>query len=141
MGHHHEKETVIRFGISIEEHLLESFDRYLKKKHYKNRSEAIRDLIRDRLSDAKKESGEEKTVAIVSYLYNHHIPQLTEKIVHMHHHSHIKIYSTQHIHLSRELCLEITIVEGEMARVKDFSNRIQSLKGVQHLTVNHYFLT
>lgn len=119
-----------RFGISMEEELLKEFDRFIKKKGYKNRSEAIRDLLRDRLVDEDWE-GRGEVMGAILFVYDHSKRDLANKIISMGHSlAHNAIFSF-HVHLDAKHCLEIFIVRGKTDAVRDIANRIQSTKGVK----------
>src|SRR5437868_14964723 len=99
-----------RITISLETSLLEAFDAHIAGKAYENRSEAIRDLIRDRLirEEAKHQSGEQ--VAVVTLVYDHHARELAAKLIDKQHHHHNLVVSTMHVHLAERHCLEVSIL-------------------------------
>lgn len=121
-----------RFGVSMDEILLKKFDELISEKNYKNRSEAIRDIIRENLvsEEWKNEKGEK--VGTVTLIYNHHKRGISEKLNEIQHHLHEYILSSMHIHLDEENCLEVIIVKGQARRIIDLVNRLISLKGVKH---------
>jgi CopG family transcriptional regulator, nickel-responsive regulator len=122
---------VIRFGVSLEEALLDQFDRLIKERKYTNRSEAIRDLIRQEL--LKKEWTEDQDVAgAIIYIYDHHQRDLLNKIIDVQHGFQEVIKSTQHIHLDHHNCLEIVAVMGNAAIIRQLANTLKALKGVRH---------
>ena len=124
---------VTRFGVSLESQLLSQFDSLLKKTGYKNRSEAIRDMIRGLL--VKREWGEEdkEVVGILSLVFNHEKRELTEMINHIQHQHIGAIISSTHIHLDSHNCLEVIILRGKSRVIKKISNQIQSTRNVKHL--------
>ena len=123
--------NIIRFGVSLEEDLLDNFDRLIKKRKYTNRSEAIRDLIRQEL--LKKDLEEDREVAgAITYIYDHHQRDLLNKIIDVQHDHHDIIQSSQHIHLDHHNCLEIVAVKGNSSKVSKLADNIKSLKGVKH---------
>ena len=126
---------VIRFGISLEEHLLKDFDRLIKEKKYSNRSEAIRDLIRDSLVKEEWKKGKEVAGAI-SIVYDHHKRELLNKIIDVQHDFQKVIISTQHIHLDHNNCLEIIAVKGAPKKAQALADTLKSVKGVKHVTLN-----
>ena len=97
--------SVIRFGISLENSLLERFDRLIKKKGYMNRSEAIRDLIRDSLVMKDWESSTSTTVGSITIDYSHDTKELTDTLTDLQHLYHQSIISAMHIHLDEHNCL------------------------------------
>ena len=122
----------IRFGISIDETLLESFDKLIDQKGYMNRSEAIRDLIRASLVELKWEAGEEETVGTVTLVYNHHVRDLSDKLTEHQHTHHDQIISALHVHLDAHNCLEVLVVRGKAREVKQIANELIGVKGVKH---------
>ncbi|MGB8951614.1 MAG: nickel-responsive transcriptional regulator NikR [Candidatus Aminicenantales bacterium] len=125
---------LIRFGISIPPDLIEKFDAHIRQKSYSNRSEAIRDLIRNELAH-ERWSSNEMIVGVVTIVYNHHSRNLVNKILDIQHDSHAIIISTQHIHLDPSHCLEIIVVKGKAADAQRLADSLQAVKGVQHATI------
>ena len=125
---------LIRFGVSMSEELLKEFDRYIDQHNYQNRSEAIRDLIRDKLVEKDWGAiGEGKEmVGVISFVYDHHKRELVHALLDVQHkHTH-HVLASQHIHLDHTHCLEVTIVKGKTATIHDLASKIQSMKGVVH---------
>jgi len=123
-----------RFGMSLDEALLERFDKLIKKQGYTNRSEAIRDLIRDRLIEdewSTRQKGK-TTMGVFSIVYNHHQRNLSEKLTDLQHHYVQEILSTTHIHIDHDHCLEVIILRGDSRRIRTISQALKSVKGVKH---------
>jgi CopG family nickel-responsive transcriptional regulator len=120
-----------RIGVSLERDLLKWFDRAISKKNYDNRSEAIRDLIRDQMV-AEEIDKDEVVVGSLTVVYDHHRPNLTEKIVETQHRARGKVLAATHVHLDHHNCLEVIIMKGRSGDLKDLANRILSLRGVKH---------
>ena len=99
-----------RTGVSIEEDLLKQFDRVIAKRGYKNRSEAIRDLIRESLVDEAIDQNKQ-VVATLSMIYDHHKPDLSNKLNEIQHHSHGNVMAATHVHLDADNCLEVVIMK------------------------------
>ncbi len=119
-----------RFSISLDEQLLEQFDEYIRPRGYSNRSEAVRDLIRKVLVNEEWEQDSE-VVGVVSIVYNHHQPQLQEKITELQHTYHQLITSTTHVHMEHHNCLEVTIVKGRATLVRELAEKLMALRGVK----------
>jgi len=128
-------EELARFGVSIPKELLKAFDNYIEKKHYANRSEAIRDLIRQKLVEEEWKESKEEVVGVITYLYDHHKRELAEKLIDLQHDHYERIITTQHIHVDHHRCLEVVLVRGKANEIKELADRIQSLKGVLHLNL------
>ncbi len=120
---------LVRFGVSIEEGLIAKFDRLISGRGYRNRSEAIRDMIRDGLLEREVERGGNLVGAIV-IVYDHHRPLLVQRLLELQHHADVEIVTSQHVHLDHDHCLETIIVKGDAAGIERLQGRIGSLKGV-----------
>ena len=122
---------IIRFGVSLEKELLEKFDILIKKKKYSNRSEAIRDLIRENL--VKREWVEGKEVAgAITLVFDHHKRDLVNNLTDIQHDFHTLIISSQHIHLDHDNCLEIIVVRGKPTEVRELADKLRATKGVKY---------
>jgi CopG family transcriptional regulator, nickel-responsive regulator len=120
-----------RTGLSIDRELLVKFDAAIAGKGYQNRSEAIRDLIRDHL--VSEQAGKNQVVVgTLTIIYDHHRPNLTEKLVEAQHHAGGKVLAATHVHLDHRNCLEVVIMKGRSGAIRDLANRILSLRGVKH---------
>lgn len=122
----------VRFGISIDGDLLDSFDRLIEQKKYMNRSEAIRDLIRSALVETKWEVGDEEIVGTITIVYNHHVRDLSDKLMEQQHAYHQQIISALHVHLDAHNCLEVLVVRGKAREVKAIADELIGVKGVKH---------
>jgi CopG family transcriptional regulator, nickel-responsive regulator len=124
----------IRFGISLDEKLLASYDRHIEAKGYMNRSEAIRDLIRSALVEEKWETGDTNAemVGTVTLVYNHHVRDLSDKLTEHQHTHHDRVISALHVHLDAHNCLEVLVVRGPLEEVKRIANELIGVKGVKH---------
>jgi CopG family nickel-responsive transcriptional regulator len=124
-------EPIARFGISINQNLIDSFDKSSAKKGYLNRSEAIRDLIRDHLVE-EEWAGNKPVVGTITLVYDHDVRELGEVLAHLQHRHHRLIRSTVHIHLDEHHCLEVLVVIGRSGVVKKVADRLIGTKGVKH---------
>ena len=121
-----------RFGVSIENNLLKRFDKEINKKGYKNRSEAIRDLIRSNLINQLSEDLKVKSIATLTILYNHHFGNVTDKLLDLQHNHTSEILLSSHVHVDHDNCLEVIVLKGLTLNIIDLSNKIKALKGVKH---------
>jgi CopG family nickel-responsive transcriptional regulator len=121
-----------RITISLESALLEAFDRRNDAKGYATRSEAIRDLIRDRLirEQAEKTAGEQ--VAVVTLVYDHHARELAARLIDKQHHHHDVVVSSLHVHLGERHCLEVSVLRGPAKMVRHLGDDLLATKGVLH---------
>lgn len=121
-----------RVSISLEEPLLAAFDRLIEARGYANRSEAIRDLIRDRLVKEQGESDTAEQVAVVSIVYDHHARELAARLIDKAHHHHDLVVSTLHVHLGTDHCLEVSVLRGPGKKVRHLADDILATRGVLH---------
>lgn len=126
---------LVRFGVSLEKDLLAHFDSHLTGKKYTNRSEAIRDLIREEL--VRKQWQEDKEIAgTITIIYDYHKRELANKLMDIQHDFGGIIISTQHIHLDHHNCLEIIAVKGRPAQAQKLADTLKAVKWVRHATLS-----
>lgn len=120
-----------RTGVSIEDDLLKQFDRVIAKRGYKNRSEALRDLIRESLvAEAVDEN--KQVVATLSMIYDHHRPNLSNKLTAIQHHAHGSVLAATHVHLDEDNCLEVVIMKGRSGELRHLADHMLSMRGVKN---------
>jgi len=125
-------EKVKRFGVSIEEDLLSKFDIFIKTRKYKNRSEAIRDLIRDNFVNDSWENSNGSVAGAIIIVYDHHKRELLDVLVDIQHDFQNFIISSQHIHLDHHNCMEIIAVKGNLQKLFELEAILKATKGVKH---------
>ena len=125
-----------RIGVSLEDDLLARFDRLIAEKGYENRSEAIRDLIRDALVQRSwsVETGQrdEERVAVVTLVYDHDSSSLAQKLAHIQHENHKAVVSALHVHMDEHNCLEVLVLRGRGEEVVAMGEGLVSTKGVKY---------
>jgi CopG family nickel-responsive transcriptional regulator len=122
-----------RITISVDESLAKQFDDLIERHGYQTRSEAFRDLVRERLESERKIMHETRyCVATVNYIYNHHERELASRLMTLQHDHHDLCVSTVHVHLDHENCLETTILRGTYKAVSTFANSLVAQSGVRH---------
>jgi CopG family nickel-responsive transcriptional regulator len=121
-----------RTGVAIDADLLARFDHFLTKQGYTNRSEAVRDLIRDRLVGAAVEQPEAQVVGTITLIYDHHSRLLPDKLMNLQHEHHQVIIATTHAHLDHHTCLEVLVVKGQAKQVQHLADLLIGTKGVRH---------
>ena len=121
-----------RFSVSLEGELLKAFDKYLDHMGYTSRSEAVRDLIREKLVARQWQNPRAEGVAVVTLVYDHHRRDRPEKLTELQHRFFKEIVSTTHIHLDRHNCLEVIIVRGPAKTLQNIADLLISTKGVKH---------
>jgi CopG family nickel-responsive transcriptional regulator len=123
--------SVERVGIAFEPDLLKKFDLLIRKKGYKSRSEAIRDLVRKSIieSDVASEKGD--VLGTVTIVYDHEIHNVPDKLLHIQHRYQAEILATSHTHIDTRTCLEVLVVRGKHKIVKKLADSLIAVKGVK----------
>lgn len=126
-----------RFTISLDEQLARQFDELIRQQGYQNRSEAVRDMLRQRLEADRLEQGAAPyCIASLSYVYNHHERDLASRLMTIQHDHHDLGLSTMHVHLDHDNCLETVILRGATAQVRCFAEAMIAERGVRHGQLN-----
>lgn len=120
-----------RVSLSLEESLLENLSKLVEENGYENRSEYIRDLIREQLTREEWKSGGE-VIGTLTLIYNHHQRGVTEKLVDLQHHSGEHVLASTHVHISHEICAEMIMLRGRGAGIVKLANAMRKLRGVLH---------
>jgi CopG family nickel-responsive transcriptional regulator len=126
-----EMSEITRFGVSMDDDLLTRFDRLCKRRKYQNRSEALRDLVRDALVREQWESDEE-IVGTITLVYDHHTRELGDSLTQVQHDHFDAILSNLHVHLDHENCLEVIAVRGKASMVQKVADSLIAKRGVKH---------
>jgi CopG family nickel-responsive transcriptional regulator len=121
---------IVRFSISLEDNLLEQFDRFCKEQQFATRSEAVRQLIRDKLTAHAWESDAQDVAGTLTLVYDHHRPQLRDHLTALQHDHMEMVVSTLHAHLTHDLCLEVIVLRGPAAKLQQIASKLQGLKGI-----------
>ncbi len=122
-----------RMTISLDSALAEEFDRFIKKHSYRNRSEAVRDLIRLKLESQRLEREQKgHCIGTLTYVYNHEERELARRLTTVQHAHHDLAVSTLHVHLDHDNCLETVVVQGPTRQVRAFADEVISRPGVRH---------
>jgi len=118
-----------RTGISLEQDLLAGFDKLIARRGYKNRSEALRDLIREALLTEEVDSNQ-PVVGTLTLVYDHHVPNLSQKLTEAQHHSGAMVLAATHVHLDHHYCLEVIIMKGRSNEIQEIADRMLAMRGV-----------
>ncbi|AOV06937.1 nickel-responsive transcriptional regulator NikR [Sporosarcina ureilytica] len=127
-----EDSTLKRFGVSMEGSLLRKFDQLVTQKGYSNRSEAVRDLVREAIFEQSSEEDDQLIAGTILLFYNHHQRNLLEEMTTVQHEMHDLIMATTHFHLNHDSCIELIVVQGKASDVRKLSNKLTSLIGVEY---------
>jgi len=126
------KELAARFTVSLPPKLLQQLDALVRAKGFNNRSQAVADMIRDRLVDHFQEHPTREIAGTITLVYDHHRPHLQEAMTGFQHDHHHSIISTMHVHLDHHNCLEVLVVKGRAAELKHMAERLLAIKGLKH---------
>ncbi len=121
-----------RFGVSLEQDLLDKFDKLLLEEGYSNRSEGIRDLIREALVKREWSEEDSEITGVAILVYDHHQHELAQKVTDIQHHHYAQIISSLHVHQDEHNCLEVIILQGKAREIKRFADSLISTRGVKH---------
>ncbi len=126
------KAKLVRFGVSMDENLLKRFDALVSHKGYANRSEALRDLVRNYLVEERWTENKDEMVGVITVVYNHHTRGLSDSLTELQHHFHDLIISTMHLHMDEDNCLEVLVVKGMAEALRVAADKLISTRGVKH---------
>jgi CopG family transcriptional regulator, nickel-responsive regulator len=122
-----------RITITLDDGLLEQFDDYMRRNGYENRSEAFRDVVREKIEGERLESGSAShCIGCLTYVFNHEERELARRLTQAQHDHHDLSLSTLHVHLDHDNCLEAMILRGPTEAVRQFANGVSSQRGVRH---------
>lgn len=126
-----------RFTISLDARLAREFDALIRARGYRNRSEAVRDILRQQLEAHRLRTDQAPfCVGSLSYIYNHQERELAERLTAYQHNHHDLVVSTMHAHLDHENCIESVIVRGRTHDVRRFADALMAQPGVRHGALN-----
>jgi len=121
---------IVRFSVSLESDLLEQFDRFCEEEHCATRSEAIRQLLREKLTHRAWESDEHEVAGTLTLVYDHHRAQLRDRLLEVQHDHAEMVVATLHAHLTHDLCLETIVLRGPAGRLRQIASELKGLKGI-----------
>jgi CopG family nickel-responsive transcriptional regulator len=116
--------------MTIEPELLAEFDRYCEQGQFATRSEAMRQILREKLTASAWETGAEDAVATLTLVYDHHKTQLSQKLLELQHGHGERVISSMHVHLDHDLCLEVIVLRGKANELQDLASALRGLKGI-----------
>jgi len=125
-------EQVTRFSVSLPADLLEDLDEMVREHKHANRSQAIADMVRDRLIEHRQRHGSGEMAGTITLIYDHHSPKIQASLTAAQHEHHHAIVSTLHVHLDHDNCLEVIVVRGKAAMIRSIADKLLAAKGVKH---------
>ncbi len=124
-------EKIVRFSISLPDELLKIMDNNFINQGYASRSEFIRDLIREKIVSEKWDNPNQKIIGVISIIYNHHLSDLSEKMIHIQHNNLINVLCNLHMHVNQEDCLEVIVLKGSAKEIQKINLEISGIKGIK----------
>ena len=125
-------ENVTRYSITVPSSLMEAFDEHVRRRHYTNRSEALRDLMRSSLVDERWGEDEAEVMGTVTVVYDHHQRELSQRLTSLQHDAHDMVICTTHVHLDHHHCLEVIVLRGHAGQVREMAEALIGTRGVLH---------
>lgn len=126
---------IVRFSVSLESELLERFDKFCADGQFATRSEAIRQLVRERLTSAAVAADAPDVAASLTLVYDHHRARLTDKMIEIQHAHAERVVSSMHVHLTHDLCMELIALRGPAADIQQLAAELSGLKGIHQAQV------
>ena len=127
---------LVRLSLSLPQPLLERLEGLMQQQGYTNRSEFVRDMIRDHLVAHEWQNAQHETLGTVTLVYNHHIRQLSEKIVELQQHYYNSILAATHVNLEHKLCAEVILIRAPAVQIQQLADHLRQQKGVLHATLS-----
>lgn len=127
-------DNLVRFGVAVPEQLLREFDLHIEAKGIPNRSDALRQLIRDYISQSRWAKGEGLVYGSVTISYNHHAGEVCSVLTAIQHRYRDVIVCTTHVHADCDHCLEVIVVKGQSDKVRSLICEISGVKAVNNLS-------
>jgi CopG family nickel-responsive transcriptional regulator len=121
---------IVRFSVSLESDLLAEFDRYCTEGQFATRSEAIRQLLRERLTHAAWDAKAAQVTASLTLVYDHHRAKLTDRMIEIQHQHANCVVSSMHVHLTHDLCMELIALRGPAEELQSLASELSGLKGI-----------
>jgi len=122
---------LVRLSFSLEKPLMDQLEQLVQRSGYTNRSEFVRDMIRERLVDTQWQDDQE-VLGTITLVYDHHARRLSEKLIDLQHDHHREILVTTHVHLSHDVCAEVILVRAKASHVRELADALRKQKGVLH---------
>jgi CopG family nickel-responsive transcriptional regulator len=125
------KDPLVRFSVAIGGELLRKFDQYREERHYPNRSEAVRGLMRDALIEEVIANEDSIAMGVVTIIYDHHAGRISERLTEIQHMHLDRVVTTTHVHLDHRRCLEVILLRGPVREVRELADGLIGTKGVE----------
>ncbi len=129
-------DPLVRFGVAVPASLLAEFDLYIQGKGLQNRSEALRQLIRERLSKETWSRGEGTVFGTVTIMYDHHVKDAVASLTSLQHDFGEPIICTTHVHADHDHCLECIVLKGDARVIKEFADALSLIRGIKTIDLS-----
>lgn len=120
-----------RFGVSLEEELLDKLDGLVEHHRFPNRSQAIRFLVRRYITEDNWAQNQPVSACLV-LVYDHHKPGLQKQLTALQHDYHDLVLCSQHVHLDHDNCIETITLKGMAEEIRSLADRLIAVKGIVH---------
>ncbi len=124
--------------VEISSKLLEEFDEIIHDRGYESRSKGMRDALRDyilRYQWMNEIEGERS--GIITAIYDHHFFGVMEDLTNVHHDYREYINAAMHVHMTEKQCLEVIVVKGDANNIRELTEKIMNLRGVEHVKLTN----
>ncbi len=121
---------LVRFSVSLESDLLERFDKFCELGKLATRSEAVRQLIRERLTSQAWSTNAANVAASLTLVYDHHKTRLTDRMLEVQHAHAESVVSSMHVHLTHDLCMEVIVLRGPAVQLQELAAELSGMKGI-----------
>lgn len=131
-----EEKQVTRVSLALDGPLSRKLDEMVRSAGYGNRSEFVRDMIREQLVSRSWGDGAAEVLGTVTLIYNHHQRELCARLTEIQHDSHVRILAATHVHLSHELCAEMIMTVGKPEAVRELYLALRRPRGILHAALS-----
>ncbi len=125
------KENVARLSLSLPPDLAEQIDAVAKQRGFKNRSQAVAEMVRHQLAELRAETGSEVMAGTVTLVYDHRKRNLQSTLSAIQHKYYLAIVASIHVHLENHNYLEVLLVQGPAKQLRKLADELITTKGVK----------
>ncbi|MDR1621927.1 MAG: nickel-responsive transcriptional regulator NikR [Synergistaceae bacterium] len=126
-------EKLARFGVTVPENVLSEFDLRLRRSGKKNRSDVIRQLMRNHITEDRWQEEGGQVYGTVTLMYDHHSSCISKDLTSTQHDHGKNIVCTTHVHVDGDTCLECIVLRGDAARIRAFIDSLGKIKGIKSI--------